>query len=202
MCELKTYRGVMCYDNVEWCKISNRIDLQRSYVSLHSRLIQSLKKNWLVLPKIDMRNLASLHQSTCLESLWIRTLMTSFCLKMKMYELKIYRGVVSWQWRMMQKLKRNGLVSSKLTWVVLKISTRALENLKNVHFNGLFLTKVHVWAKKSIEELFLMALNINAKFEGEMTCAFKNDMRNLANFHQNMFKNLKIGTLMGSFYPK
>ena len=44
-----------------------------------------------------------------------------------------------------------------------------------------------------------MALNINAKFEGEMTCAFKNDMRNLANFHQNMFKNLKIGTLMGSF---
>ena len=47
-----------------------------------------------------------------------------------------------------------------------------------------------------------MALNINAKFEGEMTCAFKNDMRNLANFHQNMFKNLKIGTLMGSFYPK
>ena len=47
-----------------------------------------------------------------------------------------------------------------------------------------------------------MELNIDAKFEGKMTCAFKNDMRNLANFHQSMFESLKIGTLMGSFYPK
>ena len=30
-----------------------------------------------------------------------------------------------------------------------------------------------------------MALNIDATFEGKFTCAFKNDMRNLANFHQN-----------------
>ena len=30
-----------------------------------------------------------------------------------------------------------------------------------------------------------MALNTNATFEGKLTCAFKNDMRNLANFHQN-----------------
>ena len=47
-----------------------------------------------------------------------------------------------------------------------------------------------------------MALNIDATFEGKLTCAFKNDMKNLANFHQNMFESLKIGTLVGSFYPK
>ena len=48
-----------------------------------------------------------------------------------------------------------------------------------------------------------MALKIDAKFEGKLTCAFKNDMRNLANFHQSMFGSLKIETLMGSFfYPK
>ena len=47
-----------------------------------------------------------------------------------------------------------------------------------------------------------MALNIDATFEGTLTCAFKNDMRNLANFHQSMFESLKIGTLMGSFYSK
>ena len=47
-----------------------------------------------------------------------------------------------------------------------------------------------------------MAMNIDATFEGKLTCAFKNDMRNLANFHQSMFESLKIGTLMGSFYPK
>ena len=56
--------------------------------------------------------------------------------------------------------------------------------------------------KKSIEELFLMELNIDAKFEEKMTCAFKNDMSNLAHFQQSMFGSLKIGTLMGSFYPK
>ena len=98
-----------------------------------------------------------------------------------------------WQWRMMQKLKRNWLVSSKLTWRIWRILTRALENLKNLHFNGLLLTKVYNFrAKKSIEELCLMALNIDAKFEGKMTCAFKNDMRNLANFHQSMFESLKL----------
>ena len=47
-----------------------------------------------------------------------------------------------------------------------------------------------------------MVLIIDAKFEGKLTCAFKNDMRNLANFHHSTFESLKIGTLMGSFYPE
>ena len=47
-----------------------------------------------------------------------------------------------------------------------------------------------------------MTLNIDAKFEEKMTCAFENDMSNLANFHQSTFKSQIIGTLMGSFYPK
>ena len=47
-----------------------------------------------------------------------------------------------------------------------------------------------------------MTMNIDATFEEKLTCVFKNDMRNLANFHQSMFENLKIGTLMGYFYPK
>ena len=29
-----------------------------------------------------------------------------------------------------------------------------------------------------------MALNIDAKFKRKVTCAFKNDMRNLANMHR------------------
>ena len=66
--------------------------VQRSYVWLHSRLAQSLKENWLVVSKIDMRNLANFNQSTW--SLQIGTLITYFCLKLKMYELKIYRRVI------------------------------------------------------------------------------------------------------------
>ena len=148
--------------------------------------------------KNDMRNLRNFHQSTWksqnwdfdgillskVENVWAENLQGSY---------------VSWQWRMMQKLKRNWLVSSKLTWGIWRILTRALENLKNLHFNGLLLTKVYnVWAKKSTEELCLMALNIDAKFEGKLTFAFKNDMRNLGNFHQRL-ESLKIWTLMGFF---
>ena len=36
---------------------------------------------------------------------------------------------------------------------------------------------------KSTEELCLIALKIEAKFEGKLTCTFKNEMRNFANFH-------------------
>ena len=48
-----------------------------------------------------------------------------------------------------------------------------------------------------------MALHIVAKFEGKLTCAFKNDMRNLAKFeHQSMFGSLKIWSFIGSFYEE
>ena len=47
-----------------------------------------------------------------------------------------------------------------------------------------------------------MALNIDATFGRKLTCAFENDMRNLANFHQSTFESLEIGTLMGSFQSK
>ena len=36
--------------------------------------------------------------------------------------------------------------------------------------------------KKSAKELCLMLQKIDAKFEGKMTCAFKIDMMNSANF--------------------
>ena len=44
-----------------------------------------------------------------------------------------------------------------------------------------------------------MALKIDTKFEGKMTCTSKNDMRNFANFHQSTFKSLKSWTFIGSF---
>ena len=44
-----------------------------------------------------------------------------------------------------------------------------------------------------------MALNTDTTFEGKLTCAFKNDMRNLANFYQSIFGSPKIVTLWGPF---
>ena len=56
---------------------------------------------------------------------------------------------MSWQWRMIQKLKRNWLVILKLTWTS-QILTRALEKSKKIFcFNWLLVTKVFiVWATK------------------------------------------------------
>ena len=74
---------------------------------------------------------------------------------------------------MIQNLKRTCLASSKLTQGISQILTRALEKLKTLHFIGLLLTKVYnVWAEKSAEELCLIPLKTDAKFEGKLTCSF------------------------------
>ena len=49
---------------------------------------------------------------------------------------------------------------------------------------------------KLTQKLCLMALNIDAKFEGKLTCAFKNDMRNLANFHRLKNSNFILESKM------
>ena len=46
-----------------------------------------------------------------------------------------------------------------------------------------------------------MTLKCHAKVEKELTHGFKNDMRNLVNFHQGTEKS-EIFTFMGYFCPK
>ena len=99
-----------------------------------------------------------------------------------MYELKIYSGVISndteewWKiWRGIDLFFQNWHKKFDEFWSEhYKIS-------KICTLMGFFWKKVYnVWVKKSIGEFCLMALNIDATFEAELTCAFKNDMRNLA----------------------
>ena len=42
------------------------------------------------------------------------------------------------------------------------------------------------------EKLYVMTMNNNAKFEKELTCHFKTDMRNLTNFDLSTRKFKKI----------
>ena len=42
-----------------------------------------------------------------------------------------------------------------------------------------------------------MAVNIDAKFEEKLICTSKNDMKNLANFHQSTFESLKVKFFFG-----
>ena len=67
---------------------------------------------------------------------------------------------------------------------------------------GFFWTKYIIFELKKYKGVLLDGTEVDEIFEGKLTYAFKNDIRNLANFHQSMFESLKIGTLMGFFYPK
>ena len=88
-----------------------------------------------------------------------------------------------------KNLKRNWLVASKLILGIWRTSTPALKNLKNYPLMSCFWPNYMVFEIKSTEELCLMAPKIDANFEGKLTIAFKNDMRNLANFHQSTRKS-------------
>ena len=134
MFDLKKSSGVIFHDTREWCKI--------------------LKENWLLLSKMKWGIWEIFTRA--LESLKIGTLMGFFCPKLKMHELKIYWEVMCHDNEecYVQKLKRNWLLSLKLTWTIWQILVQALKNLKNLHFNELPLTKVYnVWPKK-VQEIY------------------------------------------------
>ena len=137
-----------------------------------------------------------------LESVKIGTFMADFGPGYKIHELKIYRRVICndtkgwWKiWSGIDLLFQNWHKEFDEFWFEnLKVS-------KIYTLMGCFWPK-YMFELKSTEELCLMVLNINTKFERKMTCIFKNDMRNFENFHQSTFESLKIGTFIGSFYTK
>ena len=110
--------------------------------------MQNLKRNWLVISKLTWGIWQILTRA--LESL--KSFHFNVLLLSKVYIVwaqKVQRSYLSWHWRVIQNLERNRLVISKLTWGIWQILTWALENLKNLRFNGLLVTKVYnVWAKK------------------------------------------------------
>ena len=74
------------------------------------------------------------------------------------------------------------------------VSSRKSENLLLDGFLSLCLSQ------KSTEELCVITLKNDVKFEEELTCALKYDMKNLTNFDSTL-GSLKICTLMGPFCP-
>ena len=148
----------------------------------------------------DMRNLANFHQSTRKYQNW--NFDGILLLKVETYDSKIYREVVSWQWRMIQKLKKNWLVVLKLTWGTSQIWTQALKSLKNFYFNWLLVTKSNiVWATKVQRSYLSWQLKRYTNFEEKLTCGLKKTWE-IWQIFTRALESVKIGTLMGSFCPK
>ena len=107
MYELKIFRGVMCHDNGEWCKIWRGSDFS--------------VQNWYG----EFDEFWSEHSKVSK----ICILMGYFWPKYIMFELKkVQRTHVWWHWRLLQNLKENWLVLSKMTWRIWQIFVYRLKN--------------------------------------------------------------------------
>ena len=74
--------------------LSWRWNVKKNYLSWHQRVIQTLKKNWLFVWKMTWGIWKILTRAV--ESLKTRILMSYFCRKYVMFDLKKYRGILSW----------------------------------------------------------------------------------------------------------
>ena len=121
--------------------------IQRSYLSWHRRVMQSLKKNWLVVWKMK----GEIWQifTRALESVRIGTLMGSFVQSRKCMSVKFTEELC------VMTMKNDTKTEEEMT-CRFKIDMRNFTNfdlstqksLKNLLFNGLLVTKVcNFWAK-------------------------------------------------------
>ena len=98
-----------------------------------------------------------------------------------MFEQKKYRGVIFHGTEEKCKIwKKNWLVVWKTTWGIWQIFATALESLK-----------IGTLSLKFTEELRVMTMKNDAKFEEELTCRFNIDIRNLTNFDPTSWKSQK-----------
>ena len=91
------------------------------------------------------------HQSAEFQTFDFTKLYLDRLLLLKVYKVsanKVQKSCVSRHWRLMQNVKKNCFVVSKLTkiwWIFI----RALKSLKNLHFDWFLASKVcDVWSKK------------------------------------------------------
>ena len=104
-------------------------NLQWSCVSWQWRVTQKFKRNWLVVLKLTWtsqiltRALEKSKKLFCFN--WL--LVTKVYI---VWAAKVQRSYLSWQWRVMQILKKDWPLVWKKTWKIGQIFTRALESVK------------------------------------------------------------------------
>ena len=153
-------------------------------------MIQKLKRNWPVLLKLTWGTSQVLTRA--LESLkdlyfnWL--LVTKVCI---VWATKVQRRYLSWHWRDMQILKTKWLAVKKRLQKFGKLSPEHLKVSKLGLWWDPFVQSRKDMTLTLTEELCVMTIKNNAKFEEELTWYFKTDMRNLTNFDLSTQKSKK-----------
>ena len=153
--------------------------------------MKSLKRNWLVISKLTWSISQILTQALAsLKNFHFNGLLLS-----KVYIVwakKVQGGYLLWHWIVMQNLKKNWLVVQKMT-----------RNLANFHCRALKVSKLELWwdpfiqsrkcmSLKCTDKLCVMTMKNDTKFEEELICCVKTDMRNLTNFELSTRKSQKF----------
>ena len=125
--------------------------------------------------KNDMKNLVNFNASSG-KSLHFDVLLLSIAYKV--WAKKAQKSYLSWHWRVIQTLNKNSFFIWKMTWEIWWILTRAVENLKICTFMGYFCQKYVMFELKQYRRV------VSCK----MAHDFKNDIRNLVNFHTSRWK--------------
>ena len=164
---------------------------QRSYVSWYWRLMQNLKK----------KNRFALSKMTRIWWILIRSLKSlqnlnfDWSLLLKTYNLwpkKVQRNYLSWYWRVKRK---TGLWFGKWHDEFGKFLPEHPKISIICTLMGCFWPKYIMFEVRKCRGVMFDGTQDWFKVE-------EFDMKNLANFHQSTFESLKIGTFIGSFYPK
>ena len=111
--------------------------------------VQSLKKNWLLVPKMT-RNVVYFNvTSGKSESFHFDVLL--FSIAYKVSAKKVQKNYLSWYWKKIQTLKKNLLFIWKMTWENWWTLTRAVESLKICTLVGYFCRKYVLFEQKKIQ---------------------------------------------------
>ena len=129
----------------------------------------------------------------------IFALMGSFWAKYILFELKRYRGVIFHDIEEWCKIwRKNDLLLGKWHKEFGKFSPEHLEVSKLKLWWDPFVQSREGMTLKFTEELCVMTMKNNGKFEEELTCHFRTDMRKLTNFSLSTRKS-KNCSLIGCF---
>ena len=151
--------------------------VKKSCVSWHWRVMQSLKKNWLLVPKMTRGICWILMRAVT--SLKICTLTCFFCQQHKKFQLNKYRRIISHDTKKTSKLWRKTYFSfEKWYGEIVETLTRTVESLKVCTLMSYFCRKYVIFELKKYRRVV----------SWKMTYGFKNDITNLVNFHTNSWK--------------
>ena len=114
---------------------------------------------------------------------------------------EIQRSYVSWPWRLMQNLRKNWSVTSKITRIWWNL-TQALKSLKYLYFCLFLLCKVfHVWPKKIQKGFLSWHQKVMQNLKKNWLVGW-NMKWGIWQISTRTLESLKIGTFMGSFHRK